>query len=321
MRRLAVTAFLLLAGAFAVPATAQQAPGPTQAAVVLVTSKPALGAVEDGKSKVALSFLNTTTAEVAGLTVAPDASAGGCDLSIGPAVLLAERQTTVTVTVEGCADDKAVAFAVKAGTQTFKLNAARATPSPDWSLLATPFLIAIGVTALLVLVLVAKRTLSHVVDVGEKYDFKSSWASNLTVAAAAFTGVVGGTETAKILLGADASAYVAVMTVGAALALALAAVAALLVASFIDDKYLKVWVLLLAGFFTLVAVGGQLATVVAVGVAASDLDPWIWSGGIAGGALLALYGVRTLWAATGTSKPKVAGAPPGAPPEKVTALI
>lgn len=132
-----------------------------------------------------------------------------------------ERRATVVGSVPGSDD-------------VVEITLARSTPpaGPDYADLFG-FLYAFVIAATIILIINARGGVS-VADplpaIADSWSFADSWASNIGVAAALFTGVFGTTDILEQIVGGDSTGQVAVAAVAAALAASLIGVGPILLA-------------------------------------------------------------------------------------------
>jgi hypothetical protein len=208
--------------------------------------------------------------------------------------------------------------------------------APDWALFwAFPIAFGVAVVLLTVAACLAYRDhtttgkgkgkwnnqrvagwwLREQLRVGAKWTLKDSWASNVTVIAAAFAGVFGSSGVVTALLGSSGNAILGLATVSAAVAVGAVGTAPLLLQIFQVDGDVTPAGLLLGAAVTMGATGGELA-VICLGTRNLPLGglqyvlPWV--GLIFGGLILAIYAftnmTRTLTA--NVRKRAAKGAPP-----------
>lgn len=226
------------------------ASGAEQALITQDGSKPKLTALESGGWSATIGLHNLQTAPVT-LSVASVSPATGAvctaQFETGATVALgAAHDEDVTITyASGCKIGKggATVKLVPGGTPSKALSVVLAapndTPTPAWSaLLAFP--IALGVVLVLLL---GMLFMNDHMTVGTKlphlpttWSFKESWASNVTSGVAIVSGVFGSSDVLKAFLGEQGEASMALTTVGAAVALALVGLGALVIqaAKYVD---------------------------------------------------------------------------------------
>lgn len=128
--------------------------------------------------------------------------------------------------------------------------------------------------------------------VGAKWTLKDSWASNVTVLAAAFAGFFGSSNVVKSLVGTSGSPILGLTTVSAAVAVAAVGAAPLLLQIFKVNGDVTPAGLLIGAAVTMGATGGELA-VICLGVRQLPLGGvqhvLAWAGLIGGGLVLAVY--------------------------------
>ena len=128
--------------------------------------------------------------------------------------------------------------------------------------------------------------------VGAKWTLKDSWASNVTVLAAAFAGFFSSSSVVKTLVGSAGSPVIGLTTVTAAVAVAAVGAAPLLLQIFKVNGDVTPAGLLAGAALTMGATGGELA-VICLGVRNLQLggvQHWlVWAGLIGGGLILAVY--------------------------------
>jgi hypothetical protein len=142
------------------------------------------------------------------------------------------------------------------------------------------------------------------------WSFKDSWVSNITVLGGLLAGIFGSSDVVKVFLGDDAESAVAVATLGGAFAVAFigAGPVILFATKSKNGDFFTVGGLLIASAVTLAGAYGQTWVLYE---SSRDLDlggleDWVWIMALAAGALLAIYGARTLMATIrhGINKPK-----------------
>ncbi len=230
-----------------------------------------------------------------GVLVAKD-----CTLTPTPVTLPASQHDTVKVAVpDSCAVKDGLSFTITAtaiGTtvqpQALVVTAKRPTTTPvDWKQLrAFPIaLVALGLIGLVLGLVVSGRnnknaaggekvtaegTLGKLPYLDSAWSFSDSWLNNITAGAGLLTGIVGSTDVAKALLGADADSKVRLGIVGAAIAVALIAAAPLVLGIFQPpDGTITIVGLFLAAA---VSISAALGALWVMGRTAQDLDvPWL----------------------------------------------
>ena len=216
-------------------------------------------------------------------------------------------------------------------------DASAKAKTPDWTLFwAFPF--ALGI-ALIVLVAAAwltyrnhksggkgKGTWTNTrmtrwwfreeLRVGAKWTLKDSWASNVTVLAAAFAGFFSSSSVVKTLVGSAGSPVIGLTTVSAAVAVAAVGAAPLLLQIFKVNGDVTPAGLLVGAAVTMGATGGELA-VICLGVRNLQLGGvqhvLPWAGLIGGGLILAVYAFTNMAETLSTHlrKRPAKGPPPG----------
>ncbi len=229
-------------------------------------------------------------------------------------------------------------------------DASAKAKTPDWTLFwAFPVAFAVAGVLLVVTAIVVYRRhtqsekgkrawvnaghfwkwlwLEHL-HVGAKWTLKDSWASNVTVIAAAFAGVFGSSTVVKALLGKEGQNLLGLTTVSAALAVGAVGAAPLLLAVFKVDDDVTPAGLLIGAAVTMGATGGELA-IICLGVRSAPLGGLLqhvlWLAGlIGGGTVLACYAAKNMADTLTSGLRKAAGPDPrrakGSPPRKLTAL-
>ncbi|MEE1755797.1 hypothetical protein [Streptomyces sp. SP18CS02] len=309
-KALVVTAILFLAFLRG-PGTAVALP----AEVILVSNDVVAARSENGTTTFSVVLLNLTD-EPINVTIEPPASAAGCGTVGGPPnILKGLRQQSFQIGMRGCrAADAQDTFMVKvkAGSAAFDVTvvtasvAAQPPPQsgvqPQWDLLWAFFWAPFA--ALLPVVYAFARweggsqldwrtELRYIKD---GWSFKDSWASNVTVVAAGFSGVFGATGVLNAL-GDSGGAVLSLVTVAGAISLGLTGAAPLLVQFTRRNGFVTPLGLGLGALVTLSATGGQLAVIVG-GARSLDLGGFEDRGltllGVAGAVLLLGYAGQSL---------------------------
>lgn len=205
------------------------------ASVTIDTRTPALEKVDNGTSKITLTFLNLTDSE-AELNAKPQRRAA-CVLTPDKTKLAPAESTAVTISIPAAckaSEGLAIDITVRSGPTLLAnfevIPEAKPVIEPKWdNLWAFAFALG-GIFVLLALFFWkgwepaegAERSLSQRLYLDATWKFNDNWATNVSAVGAILTGVFGAT-TAKAFLGADAESAVALATVGAAIALAFVA--------------------------------------------------------------------------------------------------
>lgn len=279
-----------------------------RAEVVLVSDQVSLDSHNDGSTGLKVSLINLTGQQLR-LSASPVGASEGCRIEPEQTVLKPSRQTEIKMVAKGCelSGKQDFPLQVRAGGTTFPVTASRAEPShPNWTILwAFPAALAVALitAAVSYRAWLYKETEKKAFDMGRKlryltdsWKFTDSWASNVTVFAAAFSALFGTSE-ALTALGDDNKEVLALITVAAAIAVGVASAAPLLVQALREDGVVTTGGVLAGAVVTLAATGGQLAVIV---IAAQDLnlggsqDIWLPTVGVLAGALLVYYADRSL---------------------------
>jgi hypothetical protein len=139
----------------------------------------------------------------------------------------------------------------------------------------------------------------HGLHLGVTWSLKDSWASNLTVVAAAFAGVFGSSDVLKAALGKDTAPVFALTTVSAAIAVGVVSSAPLALSVLRYRGNVTPRALLVGAALT---VGGVLGELWVIGLGVWDLDLGGWqyaitiAGLTVGTLLIAIYSIQTMTA-------------------------
>jgi hypothetical protein len=285
--------------------------------VVLADSSPAISDADGGAHATTLALTNLTDS-AATLNATPTQTARGCQLSLKPAMLPAAEGASVEVSVPAACEIPKTGFSFDVVAKTPTGGEQAALPvitkpasekaSANWKVLYVyPAMIAVLLAAALVLLLRArfgglkrplKTRLEHLPDA---WTFKDSWASNVTVAGALLTGVLGTSDVVKTFLGEKADAALAVATVGAAISAALVGAAGIVAIAFRGKKQAGKYFFTVGGLYAAVTVAmiGAFGELVVVADSASRFDmkgveDWVWPIFALAGLLLAFYALRSV---------------------------
>lgn len=325
--------FLLLVF-LALPHAAAQEQPPD---VVLVTTSPTPGDVTDGRAEIPVTLLNVSAADHTATVAAGAGVPPGCGFSVKDALVPTATQKEVIVVAEGCPKGATtLSFVLTAGGRPFELKATRSQTPPDWSRIGWAFFVSTITSLALIGWVFARRPKDangdrlKKVQLDATYDFSKSWAANATVAAAAFTAVLGKDAVTDALFGEEADAVVTLLTVASALAVAAVGVAPLVVRAATDaGNRIDVAPFLFAAFLTLAATGGELVTALLVGWSLVGIvgDVLLLLPALALVALLGEYSRRSLKARLTPPAPTAPGmadgqvSPPTARPARVAGLL
>ncbi|TDW22004.1 hypothetical protein [Kribbella kalugense] len=231
--RAVVVAGLALLGGTAVSAAA------TPADYVLLSPEATL---TEGASPTTSYTLINLTDQPAILTSTTSEAGQHCQITPDPQVLPAHQQQQVVLTLHNCdlAAGKTVGISLKAGDTAFPVTAKPETaPHPVWGILQvfmwTPL---VGLAAVVAGLLWFRgwpgpvpKAKSKVLftaplpQLGANWSLKDSWASNVTLVSAVFTGIFGTSDLLKSITGGEAPSAFAVITLASAIGLALIGVA------------------------------------------------------------------------------------------------
>lgn len=290
---------------------------------VLSTPRPTIS-VEGEDPTVDLTLINLTDQDA---TVTLATTEGGDNCDPRPEELTARQEKDLTFTLEGCdfGDESTVLFAVDVEGTPLSVKgkiAADETADPDWGLLWT-YLSAFGAGIVLVLLGWLWFRLAPPTDLasenkvrlnttlpflGAKWSFKDSWAANVTLVSAVFTGLFGSSDLLKSAAGAEAPSTLALITIASGIGVAFVGLGPLLLQAARNDKA-EIYA---GGLFlsAAIAVGasGGLALIIARSVTpivkgrAGDV---LWIGVYLALFLLAIYAVTSVRQnlITGLTKP------------------
>jgi hypothetical protein len=251
-----------------------------------------------------------------------------CKVTPEPEVLPAHQQQQVILTLHDCdlPAGETVGIVLKAGDTSFPVTAKpQAAPHPVWGTLQvfmwTPL---VGLVAVLAGFAWFRRSPGPVPDdvspvwfaaplpqLGATWSFKDSWASNVTLVSAVFTGLFGTSDLLKSVTGGEAPSAFAVITLASAIGLALIGVAPLVLQTLRNGKsQVLVGGLLISAA---IAVGASGGLVIAIARSVSSLitgtaQVAVTVGAVIGCALLLAY------AATSVRQNLITGLTPPPPP-------
>ena len=284
---LAVAAVLLVAGpmvGFGVPLSAAMAE--PDSTVVLVADDETVDLAEDDDGKVtgSLTLINNTTGTPT-VTAEHEDQDSTCKIEPGPTSLDASREQKVTLTFTSCRVDEAFEFTVTVGEIALPTLTTKPPDEPNPAWLGLLGFVGTAVIGALVIGLTyrtwdgkpapASTPAGSAADTTEPtstsnllgglpglpatWSFKESWATNATVIAAAFTGVIGVSDIADTLFADDADDVVALVAVGSAIAIGLVG-AAPMTLQMLRNKAGEATPLgiIVAGIVTVSATGGEL---------------------------------------------------------------
>lgn len=281
---------------------------------VLVSDQATLAKSEAGAMTAAYTLVNLTD-RPAPVSLTTTEAGQHCAATPGPAVLPASRQQKVTFTLDKCdlPDGGTTGFTLRVGTRSFAVTAAaEAAPDPDWGVLWV-FLWTLGGGAVAVL---AGRRWFHqrrpagvpaepahagwqtaLPHLGASWSFKDSWASNVTLVSAVFTGLFGTSDLLKSIAGEAVPSVLAVVTIGSAIGIAIVGVAPLVLQAFRNDQSQVLVGGLLVSAALAVGASGGLVLVISRSVS-SLVTGWgqymVWVGTVVALLLLASYAVASV---------------------------
>jgi hypothetical protein len=226
LRQLACAAAVLTLSA-ALPATAMAGP----ASVAVDDTAPALKEQDDVSWQGTVAITNLTSDGLGLSVTAGEGAPAGCVPKLSKKAIGAAQSAEPTLTLpkacKGKQDDVDVTLTAGGATgQTISL-----TPSvkggqgdPDWDQLWVFAVAPAGALVVLFAVFTvagnyAPRDKLQYLD--SAYDFKESWASNVTVIGGLLTAVFGSADVVKTFLGEDADRAIALASVGSAIAVGL----------------------------------------------------------------------------------------------------
>jgi hypothetical protein len=288
---------------------------------VIVAPEATLSKGDDGTTA-SYTLINLTDRPSGTVSLKTTEAGAHCDPSSDTAALPARQEKVVTFTLKGCdaPENKTINLSLNVGSTIFTVTAeAEVKPDPDWRIL---WVFAVALVGGLVLVIagwvwfeqrrpqtlaknppVPKENVPSVWPntplpyLGASWSFKDSWASNVTLVSAAFTGLFGTSDLLKSATGAAAPSALAVITIASAIAAAIVGVAPLLLQTFRNGND-EVYAGALFGSAALViAAAGGL--VLAIALSVSPLvtglsDNLLWVGVVIGLVILASYAVASI---------------------------
>lgn len=288
---------------------------PTDASIAKST---ATWAEDDGGIATFTVTLTNLTDQPLGIdaTVPSDA---GCGVTTDPAELAAnEPPTEVKVELGADCDTSAgkLVTQLTVGNATFEVSAVAEPSAPDtpWGQLRVFYVLlfaSLVIVAVALLVLGRDRWWKPLAGLKADWDFKDAWATNVTALGAILTGVVGSSSVVKAILGEDAEQSIALATVGAAAAAAIAVAAPILLSVLKRDRSYTLLGVLVANALVVTAALGELWLVAWSGSRLERFgtgEDWALFVALGGAALLlVVYVVRntyTVWVEGTTVKLK-----------------
>lgn len=277
MKRLVLTALVAVSCSVLFPATADAAP----AGFILGSGEATMS--EDADT-VSYSLINLTE-QAERVTLTTTEGGERCTASADPAEVPAARMQEVQFSFDNCdfPEGKTVALTLAVGDSSFLVSAERPKAAdPDWGLMVFflwSLLGGLGVVVtgwasykLIKLKLPGQPAgewvswLRPLPGLGAKWSFQESWASNVTLVTAVFTGLFGTADLLKSVTGEDTPGVLSVITIGSALAVALVGVAPLVLQAVRDDRSQVLVVGLLVSAMIAVGAAGGLVIVIALSV-------------------------------------------------------
>lgn len=260
---------------------------------------------------VALTLINLTDQPAA---VAVSTSEGGDNCAPEGEELPARQESSLTFALSGCdfGDEKAVGLVVEVEGVIFDVTATNGEKEdPNWALLWT-FIWAVGAGIILVAVgwisFLAKppAALSNGNNVGPStplpylgatWSFKDSWAANVTLVSAVFSGIFGSSDLLKSVTGAEAPSTLAVITIASAIGVALVGLGPLVLQALRNDKSEVIaGALFLSASIAVGAAGGLVLIIIRSvdNVVSGSANPFLWGGGVLALVLLAAYAITSV---------------------------
>lgn len=277
---------------------------------------------EDGQLSITLSFINLTD-RPAIVALTTDDGGGACSPSTEE--LDPRRQEELTFSLDECDFGDRRTVALTADVEGVELSVAGRlddSGDPEWALLWT-FAWTLGAGIVAVLLGWAGFRTNPPVDLdvkprvrfgtplpylGATWSFKDSWAANVTLVSAVFTGLFGSSELLTAATGDEAKSTVALITIASAIGVALVGLGPLILQAARSDKAEVYAGGLFASAAVAVGASGGLALVIVRAVSplvdglASRL---LWTAALLGLLLLAVYAVTSVRQnlTTGLTKP------------------
>lgn len=277
---------------------------------VLTSAKPTINE-EDGEPTVALTLINLTDQEA---TVTLSTTEGGDNCKPSQEELAARQEEKLTFTLDGCdfGKDNTVGIAVDVeGTPFDVTGKIDETAEPDWGLLWIYQRSLAGGVVLVLLGwiwfalsppkgLAKKRKVGPATPLpylGASWSFKDSWAANVTLVSAAFTGLFGSSDLLKSVTGEEAPSTLALITIASAIAVALVGLGPLVLQTTRNDKSQVYAGGLFASAALAVGASGGLALIIVRSVAPAvkgSAETILSAGAWLALILLALYAVTSV---------------------------
>lgn len=299
-------------------------PASAQGDFVLVSDKTTLTRGDDTDT-FSVSIINLT-----GTDATVTAASGECGVAVkSGSTIKVGRQTAVEVEVTRCRDKDSISVALTvvggAAKRDFEVEATAKAPRPNWPLIPICYVVA-GVVFGAAILSVRGYALQDsttskpwrpwagtaLPGLSAEWKFKETWASNVTLVAAAFTTVFGASGGLDSLLGEDAKSFFALITVTSAISVGLVGAAPLLLlATKNNDDQVTVTGLVGASILVLTATSGELGVVVIAAVNELPVHNatkiMLSVLGILGMVLILLYGIRSVRQSlrTGLKDPKI----------------
>jgi hypothetical protein len=336
MRSCMTILLLFLSGMALVASGASAAPSASPAQVVIVSANVSFDSSDAASATFTVSLINLTQQSVPIAAGPADPSGKACKITADPTSLPAATQQTVTMTLRGCGPPPSGGFLVTLTANGQPLPQVTVTPAapvaatPEWKLFwAFP----IAVLAAAIILVIAgfhgygryrkaennagtHETPCHwwwvrTLNLSTGWSLTDSWASNVTVLGAAFSGVFGSSDVLKAVLGTDTDPVLALATVSAAVSTGIVAAAPLVLAVLRRSSGVTPVALLAGASLTVGGAGGELAVITlgAKHLSLGGVQKYMVLALVIGGLILVVYAYRTMLGSL-PSKPPSTGKPP-----------
>ncbi|MEU4450951.1 hypothetical protein AB0F44_06455 [Nocardioides sp. NPDC023903] len=303
------TAAAAIATTFVVLWIGVSAAGAAPADYVLSSDKATIEG--DDEPTVGITLINLTDQPA---TVELATSEGGNNCVPSDEELPARQETELTFTLKDCdfGDEKTVALTLEVEGVTFKVTARNGEEStPNWDILWT-YTGSFGAGLLLIIAgwiwflakppaaLSTKNNVGPTTPLpylGATWSFKDSWAANVTLVSAVFTGIFGSSDLLKSVTGAEAPSTLALITIASAIGVALVGLGPLVLQALRNDKSEVIAGGLFLSAAIAVGTAGGLALIIirsVEGAVSGSAKYFLWGGGVLALALLAVYAVTSI---------------------------